>query len=80
MADRVVLVGMMGAGKTTVFYMITGLVRPDKGVIELDDIASEDMRAMARYYRRVERIKQQIVDLRAASWARRQRKLAGVLA
>lgn len=31
------LLGPNGAGKTTTFYMITGLVRPDKGCIYLDD-------------------------------------------
>jgi lipopolysaccharide export system ATP-binding protein len=31
------LLGPNGAGKTTTFYMITGLVRPDKGEIYLDD-------------------------------------------
>ncbi len=31
------LLGPNGAGKTTSFYMVVGLVRPDKGQIELDD-------------------------------------------
>lgn len=31
------LLGPNGAGKTTTFYMITGLVRPDKGQVYLDD-------------------------------------------
>jgi lipopolysaccharide export system ATP-binding protein len=31
------LLGPNGAGKTTTFYMITGLVRPDKGEIFLDN-------------------------------------------
>jgi lipopolysaccharide export system ATP-binding protein len=31
------LLGPNGAGKTTTFYMITGLVRPDKGQVFLDD-------------------------------------------
>jgi lipopolysaccharide export system ATP-binding protein len=31
------LLGPNGAGKTTTFYMITGLVRPDKGEVYLDD-------------------------------------------
>jgi lipopolysaccharide export system ATP-binding protein len=30
------LLGPNGAGKTTTFYMITGLIRPDKGEIYLD--------------------------------------------
>ena len=31
------LLGPNGAGKTTTFYMITGLVKPDKGEVYLDD-------------------------------------------
>ena len=34
--DFIFLEGANGAGKTTVFYMITGLVKPDKGIISLD--------------------------------------------
>src|ERR1700759_2924515 len=34
--EAVGLLGPNGAGKTTGFYMITGLVKPDKGAIELD--------------------------------------------
>ena len=34
--EAVGLLGPNGAGKTTGFYMITGLVKPDKGKIELD--------------------------------------------
>lgn len=39
------LLGPNGAGKTTSFYMIVGLVRPDKGKVFLDDkeITSEPM-------------------------------------
>lgn len=31
------LLGPNGAGKTTTFYMITGIVRPNKGTVQLDD-------------------------------------------
>jgi lipopolysaccharide export system ATP-binding protein len=34
--EAVGLLGPNGAGKTTCFYMITGLVRPEKGIITLD--------------------------------------------
>ena len=34
--EAVGLLGPNGAGKTTTFYMITGLVRPDTGLISLD--------------------------------------------
>jgi len=44
------LLGPNGAGKTTSFYMITGLIRPDDGVIHLDgkDITREPMYRRAR--------------------------------
>jgi lipopolysaccharide export system ATP-binding protein len=44
------LLGPNGAGKTTSFYMITGLIRPDSGVIRLDgnDITREPMYRRAR--------------------------------
>src|SRR4030065_377617 len=31
------LLGPNGAGKTTTFYIITGMVKPDKGEVYLDD-------------------------------------------
>jgi lipopolysaccharide export system ATP-binding protein len=34
--EAVGLLGSNGAGKTTIFYMITGLVRADRGTIEID--------------------------------------------
>jgi lipopolysaccharide export system ATP-binding protein len=42
------LLGPNGAGKTTSFYMITGLIRPDKGRIFLDD---ENITSLAMYKR-----------------------------
>jgi lipopolysaccharide export system ATP-binding protein len=44
------LLGPNGAGKTTCFYMIVGLVRCDRGTIELDDrdITRAPMHARAR--------------------------------
>jgi len=32
------LLGPNGAGKTTCFYMVVGLIKPDKGYIHLDDL------------------------------------------
>jgi lipopolysaccharide export system ATP-binding protein len=46
--EAVGLLGPNGAGKTTCFYMITGLVRPDKGVISLD---GHDVTALPMYRR-----------------------------
>lgn len=34
--EAVGLLGSNGAGKTTIFYMITGLVKADRGIVELD--------------------------------------------
>ena len=46
--EAVGLLGPNGAGKTTSFYMITGLIQPDKGKIELD---GHDITAMPMYRR-----------------------------
>src|SRR2546429_385872 len=44
------LLGPNGAGKTTTFYMITGLIRPDRGRITLNgrDVTAEPMYQRAR--------------------------------
>jgi lipopolysaccharide export system ATP-binding protein len=44
------LLGPNGAGKTTTFYMIVGLIRPEKGVVRLDgvDITRIPMHRRAR--------------------------------
>lgn len=48
--EAVALLGPNGAGKTTCFYIITGLIRPDNGVITLDgqDITNLPMYRRAR--------------------------------
>jgi len=48
--EAVGLLGSNGAGKTTIFYMITGLVRADQGSIEIDgyDITKLPMYRRAR--------------------------------
>ncbi len=46
--ESVGLLGPNGAGKTTCFYMITGLVKPDAGMIELD---GHDVTHMPMYRR-----------------------------
>ena len=48
--EIVALLGPNGAGKTTTFYLITGLIRPDRGRIHLDeqDITSLPMYKRAR--------------------------------
>ena len=42
------LLGPNGAGKTTSFYMVVGLVKPDSGLISLDDKGITDMPVHAR--------------------------------
>ncbi len=42
------LLGPNGAGKTTTFYLITGLIRPDRGTIHLDEL---DLTGMPMYKR-----------------------------
>jgi lipopolysaccharide export system ATP-binding protein len=48
--EAVGLLGPNGAGKTTAFYMITGLVKADRGIVELDgnDITGLPMYQRAR--------------------------------
>jgi lipopolysaccharide export system ATP-binding protein len=48
--EAVGLLGANGAGKTTIFYMITGLVRADSGTIEIDgyDVTRMPMYRRAR--------------------------------
>ncbi len=46
--ESVGLLGSNGAGKTTIFYMITGLVKADEGTIELD---GHDVTGMPMYRR-----------------------------
>src|SRR5688500_8444167 len=42
------LLGPNGAGKTTSFYMVVGLLQPDKGQIKLDD---QDISKLPMYQR-----------------------------
>jgi lipopolysaccharide export system ATP-binding protein len=42
------LLGPNGAGKTTSFYMIVGLIRPDRGAIAIDDLSITHMPMHAR--------------------------------
>jgi hypothetical protein len=46
------------------------------GILDLDDIADEDMRGFARLYLRALRLQKQIAELREASWMRRKAKAA----
>ena len=42
------LLGPNGAGKTTSFYMVTGLIRPNKGTVEIDETDITDMAMFMR--------------------------------
>lgn len=48
MGEIVGLLGPNGAGKTTTFYMIVGLIRPDSGMVLIDD---KEITAMPMYKR-----------------------------
>jgi hypothetical protein len=51
-----------------------------RGVLDMDDIASEDMRAFVRYYRRAVRLEEQLTALRKAGLERRRKRLGELLA
>jgi hypothetical protein len=46
----------------------------DRGVIELDQIANEDMRMLGQLFLRAEKLRQEIYELKKASWERREAK------
>ena len=48
-----------------------------KGVIELEHLASHDMRALGRLYLRARRLRQEIAQLEEASWRRQRAALLG---
>lgn len=50
-----------------------------KGVLDLDDIENEDMRALAKLYLRVRRLRREIAELEEVSRERRKRRRARVL-
>ncbi len=47
------------------------------GIIELEHIVDNDMRALARLYLRIRRLRKEIAELREASEWRRQRQAEG---
>ena len=36
-------IGSSGAGKTTIFYMLTGLLKPDSGYIKINGVSYNDL-------------------------------------
>ena len=48
------------------------------GIIEMDHLATEDMRYLAEFHRRAEKLRQEIRQLEEASWEKRRRELAEV--
>jgi len=50
------------------------------GLLDLDDIGHEDMRALGKLYLRALRIKEEIRQIKEASWQRRQKKAQAWLA
>ena len=53
------------------------LKRLQQGVIRMEDIVNEDMRAIAKWHLRAERLRQQIRELEEAANRRRERRQAG---
>jgi hypothetical protein len=63
--------------ETRTKYLVLKYVK--MGMIGLEQIASEDMRALARLYLRARRMRQEIADLREAAEQRRQRRAEAFL-
>lgn len=59
-------------------YLVLKYLR--MGVIDMDDIVNDDMRELARFYRRAERLREEIRQLRAARTKRLRNQLAALLA
>ena len=58
--------------ETRAKYLVLKYLR--MGIIELEHIANNDMRALARLYLRARRMREEIAELRQSSERRRQRK------
>jgi ABC-type lipoprotein export system ATPase subunit len=54
--DKISLVGPSGSGKSTLLMLIAGLLRPDRGAIEIDAIATDGLSDRARARLRADRI------------------------
>lgn len=70
--DVLLMAGIVSERLPMAKYKVLKLVQ--KGIIELEHISSEDMRALAMYYLRALRLEKQIASLRKASWERRMAK------
>jgi ATP-binding cassette subfamily B protein len=44
---RTAIIGPTGAGKTQLLYLLTGLIKPDKGVVEYDEHSIDDYEPVA---------------------------------
>ncbi|MEK6677587.1 MAG: hypothetical protein AABZ47_18280 [Planctomycetota bacterium] len=51
-----------------------------RGIIDVDDILNEELRALANLFMRARRIRQEIDQLEEARWRRKQREAADLLA
>jgi hypothetical protein len=76
--DVLILFSIVGERvKTRAKYLVLKYVK--MGIIDLDQIADDDMRALARLYLRAKRMRQEIAELREASERRRQRQAEAFL-
>jgi len=62
-----------GSAKTKVLRLVL------KGKLELEDIVHEDMRALAKWFLRAVRLRQQINQIKEQSWKRRQARVKAIL-
>ena len=54
--EKASLIGPSGCGKSTLLALVAGLLRPDRGTIEIDGVAMSDLDETARAGLRAERI------------------------
>ena len=62
--------------KTRAKYLVLKYLK--MGIIELDHIADSDMRALAKLYLQIRRMRKQIAELREAGWRRHQRRAEAI--
>jgi hypothetical protein len=77
LTDIVIMLSIVSRRLPRVQFRVLKYLR--MGIIDIDQIVSEDMRALARLHSEARRLRQEITRLREASWRGRRGQLAEVL-